>query len=59
MRWIVATMVLITALIVVLAVMLGSAVSGSGGGHHQKRIPRLRQGQPDATSLVMSVRVPT
>jgi hypothetical protein len=57
MRWIVLTMLVFTVLIVVLAVMIGSSLGG--GGKHQKRVPRLRQGQPDQTSLVISVRVPT
>jgi hypothetical protein len=57
MRWLVITMVLITALIVVLAVMIGSAASG--GARHRARVPRLRQGAPDTTSLVISARVPS
>ena len=57
MRWIVLTMVVFTAIIVVLAVMIGSSLGG--GGKHKTRVPRLRQGQQDQTSLVISVRVPT
>jgi hypothetical protein len=56
MRWIVLAMVLMTALIVALAVMIGSAASG--GGKNRGRVPRLRQGQ-QPTSLVISARVPT
>ena len=57
MRWIVLTMLAFTVLIVVLAVMIGSSLGGNS--KHPKRIPRLRQGQSDQTSLVISVRVPT
>jgi hypothetical protein len=54
MRWMVLAMVLITALIVVLAVMIGSATSGGG---RRQRVPRLRGGQAP-TSMVISARVP-
>jgi hypothetical protein len=42
MRWIVVAMVLVTALIVVLAVMIGSSQ------HGKKRSPRIRGGAPPA-----------
>jgi len=52
MRWVILAMVLMTALIVVLAVMIGSATSG--GGRNRARVPRLRQGQ-QPTSMVISL----
>ena len=48
-RWMVVAMVLITALIVVLAVMIGSATSGGG---RRQRVPRVRGGQAP-TSMVL------